>query len=279
MRLALAFLAFFLSLTCLKGQNLQPTVFGNDMLCPGSTGTVSTQTYDTYQWNRRYYGSNTTQPLSGEVYQQLVMDYSNFVASFVSVTVSQGGQAAVSPEFFVDGWMFLPVFVIVSGSYTIGPTGAYVICPGDTITFELGLPYNTNIIWFRNGTPISGANAPVFRATTEGSYGVSCAPDVCPDYLQTLAVPLEVIHCTTNATIQLQSQLKLLPSEGFMHLRLVGASHIDDAQYRILDNQGSLLKAGSLMGSSIPIDDLPAGFLIIQIEGYPSFRLIKPARR
>ncbi|MBK9291998.1 MAG: hypothetical protein IPM52_10280 [Bacteroidetes bacterium] len=95
--------------TSANAQTLNPTVTGENMLCPEGTGVVSTQVFDTYQWHRRYLGSSQTQSLPGQVFQQLVMDYHNFAASYVSVTVTQGGQTATSPEFFVDGYVFCPL--------------------------------------------------------------------------------------------------------------------------------------------------------------------------
>lgn len=275
MRIAIVFLLCCLLLTLLRAQNLQPSVFGDNMLCPGSTGTVSTQTYDTYQWNRRYFGSSNTQPLAGQVFQQLVMDYYSFSASYVSVTVTQGWQTATSPEFFVDGYVFLPVFVMTGGTFTIGPQGEFVICPGDTLVFELGMPYNTRITWFRNGLPITGATSPVLEVVTDGTYGVSGAPAVCPDYIQSLGVPLEVSFCTVNFEEHLQAQPKLVPLDNASRLKLVGADNIDNPSYRIFDSLGRLIRSGRMSGNSLSADGLPVGLYFIHIDQLPAFRWIK----
>ncbi|MBK9291609.1 MAG: hypothetical protein IPM52_08280 [Bacteroidetes bacterium] len=85
----------------------------------------------------------------------------------------------------------MPPFVIIDGTFSIGPEGEIVWCPGDSLSFELGMPYNTNITWYRNGQPIPGAVSNVLKVTQDGSYSVSAAPEVCPDYIQWLGVPLE----------------------------------------------------------------------------------------
>ena len=74
-----------------------PTVIGDSMLCPNSSGLLTTQTYDTYQWFVRYFGSSTIAPIAGANSQTLPIDYSNYAASYLSVEVTLGANDYISP--------------------------------------------------------------------------------------------------------------------------------------------------------------------------------------
>jgi hypothetical protein len=176
-----------------------PTVTGDNMICPMGTGTVTTQTFDSYQWLIRYYGSTITNPISGATAQTLVMDYYDFAASYVSVQVWQNGQSAISEEHFVDGWVFLPPTVISDGNFTVGPTGESILCPGDTMYFTMNMPYTTNITWFKDNEEIVGENAPTLVVTQPGNYYVTGAPEACPEYIQGPGVDLTVQFCSIPA--------------------------------------------------------------------------------
>jgi len=170
-----------------------PTVSGDDMLCPDGTGTLTTQTFDSYQWLRRYYGSTVTDPIPGETSQSLVMDYYDYAASYMSVATTLGGVADTSAEFFVDGYAFLGPYVISDGDFTVGMSGESILCPGSTMTFEFGMPYTTNITWYLDGNPIPGETSSILTVSQPGSYYVEGAPAVCPDYIQGPGVSLDVV--------------------------------------------------------------------------------------
>lgn len=171
---------------------LNPTISGDDMLCPQGTGTLTTQQFDSYQWYRRYYGSVNTDPIPGETNQTLTMDYNNYAASYLSVVVTAGAQTDTSAEYFVDGWAFAGMTVMSDGNFTIGPNGESIICPGESMSFEVMMPYNTNIQWFESGNPIPGANGTTLTVTQPGTYAVEGAPAVCPNYIVTPGVELIV---------------------------------------------------------------------------------------
>lgn len=171
---------------------LNPTISGDNMLCPEGTGTLTTQQFGSYQWYRRYYGAANTDPIAGETNQTLTMDYYNYAASYLSVVVTSGPQADTSAEFFVDGWAFIGMTVMSEGDFTIGPNGETIICEGDTMYFTVMQPYDTNIQWYENGQPIAGANSTVFTVTEAGIYNVEGAPAVCPNYMNNPGVDLVV---------------------------------------------------------------------------------------
>lgn len=177
---------------------LNPTISGDTMLCPEGTGLLSTQMFDSYQWYQRYYGTGTTTfILDGETSQTLSLNYYDHTASYFTVEVTQGANTELSQEFFVDGWAFLPPTVMTSGNFQTGPNGETILCEGDSAYFELMMPYDTNIIWYESGNPIDGETNMVFTATEAGSYTVSGAPSICPNWNQNLGVTLEVevINC------------------------------------------------------------------------------------
>ncbi|HLP57158.1 MAG TPA: T9SS type A sorting domain-containing protein [Fluviicola sp.] len=175
------------------GAQLNPTISGDNMLCPEGTGTVTTQTFQGYQWYQRYYGSADTVLIPGATSQSLLMDAANYAASYLIVEVTDGVTTEMSPEFLVDGWAFLPPAVMTTGDFTVGWNGETVICEGDTAYFELMQPYTTNIVWTNNGTPIPNQTNNVLEITAAGIYHVSGAPAECPDYIQNLGVALEVL--------------------------------------------------------------------------------------
>lgn len=187
------FSALLLGALPVDAQVLNPTISGDDMLCPESNGTVTTQVFQGYQWYQRYYGSVDTVLIPGATSQSLLMDAYNYAASYLIVEVTDGITTEMSPEFFVDGWAFLPPTVMTTGDFTTGQNGEAVICDGDTLYFELMQPYTTNIVWTNNGNPIPNQTNNVLAVTTAGNYHVSGAPAVCPDFNQNLGVTLEVV--------------------------------------------------------------------------------------
>jgi hypothetical protein len=217
-------LAFvFLSLAAVAWAQLPPpVVVGDDMLCPQGTGTVqTTQAYSTYQWRIRYFGSTTTADIPGATSQTLLMDYFSFAASYVSCHVSLGPDTATSAEFFVDGWAFLPIHVMSSGTFSTGPNGEFLICPGDTVFHTVGMPFNTNLQWYEGGNPIPGATAQTLAVTTPGVYWASGAPQECPSYVETLGTPLEVAFgpgCPVGPAPALGGDTTLCPqATGLLH--------------------------------------------------------------
>lgn len=179
-----------------------PVIHGDSLLCPNSQGLVGTQSFDTYQWYMRYFGSGQRNAITGATAQSLVIDYNTYSASYLSVHVSQGGDTATSPEFFVDGWAFLPPVVMTTGDFTTGGNGETIVCEGDTVFFTLMMPYDTLITWYLNGNPIPNSDTTVLAVTSAGQFTCSGAPTVCPNFIQTLGVNLDVVFepCSTAVT-------------------------------------------------------------------------------
>ncbi len=178
--------------------DFDPTVEGELILCPFNSTTLSTQEYDSYQWYKREYGSSTPVPIDGATGQTIMVSNPDDVLYSFSVEATLDNCTETSPEVLVDGWAFLPVTVASTGDFTVGNNGESIVCIGDTMYFTLNLPYNTNITWYKNGTPIPGETSTVLTVTSEGNYTVSGAPDICPDFVQFIGVTLvvEFTDCT-----------------------------------------------------------------------------------
>jgi hypothetical protein len=167
---------------------LSPTITPNNLiLCPNESDTLWTQQFGTYQW----YKDGTLIP--GGTNQFLVVDAFSDAGSQFHVEVSQGNCTGTSSQVLVDGWVFLLPYVISEGTFTVGPNGEMLMCPGDTAYLILGQPYDTNIQWTESGNIIPGANNDTLMVTQSGNYHVSGAPSTCPNYIQNLGVTIEVI--------------------------------------------------------------------------------------
>ena len=88
----------------------------------------------------------------------------------------------------VDGWVFLPPVVMTEYIGEPDDQGNYLLGCGDTATLTLLSPYNTNIVWYRNGEVIPGETGNTLRIEQTGNYTVSGAPDICPDFINQLGV-------------------------------------------------------------------------------------------
>lgn len=178
MKKCLLILIFLRQFSLLAQCPFDPTVTpSNLILCPGSTDTLWTQSYDAYQW----YQDNSL--LSGATNQFYVVNSSG---SYYSVAATLDTCTEESPQVLVDGWAFLLPFVIHSGDlgYYDPELGATILCQGDTLILTLGNPYNTNVQWYDNGDSIAGATENDLLVTESGIYTACGAPDVCPEFIQ-----------------------------------------------------------------------------------------------
>lgn len=171
----------------------------NPILCPGATDTLyTTEAFDTYQW----YKNNA--PIPGATKRFLVVHQYEDAGSLFKVEVTRDGCTAFSKRVLVDGWAFLPPFIIESGDVGIYDPykNALVECPEDTLVLTMGDPYTTHVQWYNNSVPIPGANNKDYLVTKKGSYTACGAPAVCPDYVQCeLVYPINVVFDKPHATI------------------------------------------------------------------------------
>lgn len=190
----------FLSQISFAQCDFDPTITGDVILCPNSSSTISTQEYDNYQWYKRQFSEPNPVPIAGEKSQSITISNPTDVFYYYSVEATLDGCTEFSPEVLIDAWAFIPVTVISLGDFTIGNNGESIVCNGDTMYFELNQPYTTNITWFKNGEAIANDTTTTLTVTSPGQYTVTAAPGICPDYVQSLGLTLEVafIECSSK---------------------------------------------------------------------------------
>jgi len=221
-----------------------PTVSGDVMLCPDEQGTLSTQIYDSYQWfKREFFG--TAQPVAGATSQTLAIDQFNDAGYYFSVEVTDSNCTERSAEVLVDSWVFLLPVVETTGDFTTGINGETIICEGDTAYYTLLQPYETNITWYKDGSPLAGATGNTLAVTDSGNYSVEGAPAVCPNFIQQLGATLEVqvVNCTTGVNTPREIYLNCYwnNSENAICIKNIpaGAGSLEAAVYSA---EGKLLK-------------------------------------
>ena len=166
-----------------------PTITPSTLiLCPNESGTLATEVYDAYQWYKD--GS----PITGETGQLLAVNQWADAGSSFTVSATLDGCTEMSAYVLVDGWVFLLPYVMHGGDEPIGtgPNGEALYCEGDTMLLELSSPYSENIQWTNNGVPIPGpeGTSQILVVTGSGSYTVSGAPSVCPNFIMGIGVEI-----------------------------------------------------------------------------------------
>ncbi|MBK9289619.1 MAG: T9SS type A sorting domain-containing protein [Flavobacteriales bacterium] len=166
------------------------------ILCPNDVVMLTTQVYESYQW----YKEGIAVP--GAVFQNLGVGYVDAGYTF-TVLATLDSCSEMSPPVLVDGWAFLPPYVIHQGDQAvIDSMGNAHHCEGDTVLLIFGTPYAVNIQWTNNGIAIPGATDDTLMVTTTGIYHVSGAPDICPNYIAQLGVVISLtFDPATQATI------------------------------------------------------------------------------
>lgn len=194
-----------------------PRLTGDTILCPNETGTLEVQTAEGYQWYQRQWGATTAQPLPGDTNKTLQINSVDDVLTYISVETEVNGCWERSPEVLIDGYAFIPPVVQSTGSFRVGQNGETLLCTGDTVFFELMLPYTENIQWYDGGNPITGQVDPTLVVTQSGFYTVEGAPAVCPNFVQQLGVTLVVIKYQTQVPVlQLNGNMLEVTNPGGM---------------------------------------------------------------
>lgn len=225
-----------------------PTITpANLVLCPASSDTLWTQVYDAYQWFR------DGQLLLGDTLRYRVVGPVDAGSQF-TVRARLNGCDELSPPVLVDGWLFLMPVV-----QTIGLRDT--LCLGrDTLILILRPPYTTSIQWTLNGQPIPGANDDTLLVTSTGDYCVSGAPEICPNFLQTLLGILSYtfIQCGQGTGIAAEGHaddIKVYPNPCRDVLRVdLGHYFERSGLWRILDSGGRSVGGGLMSPGDEGID-------------------------
>lgn len=181
-----------------------PTVLGDNdkLLCTYETNTLTTQSYDSYQWYKRLYLSTTWSPIFGANTQTLAINGFNHAGFEFKVEVSLSGCIAESAPELVDGYAFASPVAQTVGSYTFDPNAqTSYVCIGDTVRIIGLTPYDTLYTWTKNGTQIMGQNSPTLAVTSSGVYTfIGASPKICPYFSVGLGVNsgFNFIPCITT---------------------------------------------------------------------------------
>lgn len=265
-----------------------PTVTGNLLVCPEARTTLGTQTYDTYQWYTRPYGSSAApQPVIGATGSTFTVDY-NDTPLYVSVAGTLNNCTERSVEVLVDGLVFLLPVAQSAGEFTTGPNGEAVICAGDTMYLIALSPYTTNIKWFDGEEAIPGANDDTLVVTRPGSYWFTGAPQQCPDFTASLGVRVEVVWsdipgCAT-AVREPQIQGVHIGPNPVSDRVAVSVAHPGAINLALLDITGRPLWRSYFDGQTeVPMSAWPEGMYILQLsaaDGAMSrYKLIKNSKQ
>jgi hypothetical protein len=271
-------LGFWLHTAALQAQcDFTPTVVGDLLLCPGGQGQLSTQSYDSYQWQKRTWPNGTWADIPNATAQTLDIGPDDLLFNF-RVRATVAGCTENSAEVLVDGWVFLLPVVEHGGVYTFSPQGGYRLCAGDSMTLRLKLPYTTNITWFRNDQPMTDTtNLLVIREA--GAYTVQGAPGVCPDFIVPLGLifDVEVVDCSPSSVYDEEKQvagLRLSPQPAHEQLTVSLENDEPFTALELYDLAGQRrLSAYSMNPQTrmdLSLDQLPAGIYLLRVftEGY-----------
>ena len=243
------------------------TIEGDLILCPNANGQLFTQEYEAYQWMKRAYNETEATPINGATEQFLDVSSANDVGYYMSVEVTLDNCTEMSEEILVDSWWFLPVTVASVGDFEIGNMGESIICSGDSMFFEMNLPYDTNIIWYKDGVEIVGETDSKLVVYEAGAYTVQGAPSICPDYTQFLGLDLivEVVNCTNTTEQQVEStKLSCYPNPVQKELNIKSTHSMQRIQ--LLDLTGKIIldQPQHHTSGSLNIEGTPAGLYLIQ---------------
>ena len=165
-------------------------------LCPNESQTLTvTPGGGAYQWYR------DGLPVANAFGEAFTINAITDANANITVIAFTDGCLDTSEALMVNTLSFPAPEVMVTG----GTMDSNVVhaCEGESITFTLSAPYDTNIQWF-NGDPV-GTGDSVLVATEGGTYTVSAAPSQCPNYVQTLEPGYIVIFHQPTSPVVTQS--------------------------------------------------------------------------
>lgn len=203
------FLMNFLSAQCELNIQLEAS---STLLCPGDSVTLSVQdTFDSFQWYRE------GEILEGDTFPVLRMSQYDAGGATFFVMITHEGCTELSEPLFIDGYAFLPIYVVISGRYGFDPIEEeFVLCDDtqfggpDTLILTAGLPYDTLFQWYRNGVIMENETGPELVVTEAGVYELSAAPSICPNFVQfTLPMPARVGIPALISIVQNGSELEI----------------------------------------------------------------------
>lgn len=264
MKKFLLLVLIFNGLTMSFAQN--PVIEGELMLCPDTNGTatVVNQTYDTYQWYSKYWFTDDEYtPISGATQQSFTYDWFTYDQSLFKVVVTLGSATFESNVIQIDSYNWSTLMIsseLNDYVYSNLDNGNFMLCPGGSFTNTLISPYEANIQWFKDGSPIDGATQTSYEISAPGSYYVIAAPGICPESTSSSQESPLIVEADMNCTLandhfEADESIVVYPNPVLSILKVnSGQSGIINS-YRILDGSGKvLLSNDSIQHKNITID-------------------------
>jgi Secretion system C-terminal sorting domain len=302
----LTIVAFLLTAYNLNAQcDFDPTITGNALLCSESDAiTLSTQTYDSYQWYRRewYWDPSVPNPnpwfaVAGATNQSITVNTGgvDFLFEF-KVAATLGGCSEDSPVALIDGFAYgLPVMISTfqPGTYEqqLDVDGNFIgmnICNGASVLFENPLTVYSYHTWYRcvpSALPpvtsdpciISGVNGLSYTATTTGNYGFYACTGYCPNNCEFLGdgsfMPLtfgDFSFCSLGIHDPQNNQLNInvYPNPTTQFINIGKIPNIDKGDFSIVDTNGRKIKEVNNFTLQTPIDvnDLASGTYLLVLK-------------
>lgn len=267
-----------------------PTILGGTtLLCPpDELDTVSTQTYDAYQWYRRVFVLDTAWTIiPGATNKQLPIDFFNYAGMEIRVAATLNGCTEYSPLQLIDGYAFsLPSMWIQfenNGYEQIGDF-EFNVCNGNTVTFEAASPYINKVQWFNNGIELTEyAGKTSISPTLSGNYIFNSCTIACPDFCQPEDTPgpfpVKINFgnwnfCTTSILNPNEINFSVYPNPSNEYLYVKDLDILQQHDYSVYDIQGSkVISSRFLHGSGlIDVSDLAPGTYLLVIGNGSSIK-------
>lgn len=179
----------------MPANSVAPHIVGKTMYCPDSGPAqleCSNIQGSNYQWFKRKFNEQEARPIEGETSAAISLDLYKATANYFYVSFEHEGNSYTTPEVKIDQWAFSLPTVVARGNYK-EDNGSFVLGIGGYVIFKLNLPYNTNIIWYKDEMPLQGQNKNQLKVTEPGVYNVEGAPEQCPNFSNRLGVNLIVV--------------------------------------------------------------------------------------
>lgn len=170
------------------------------IFCDTESETLSTQTYESYQWYKKQWSSQVPNPnpwmtIPGATSQDLTINGADDGMYYFKVETTLHGCTSQSAALLADGYAYgLPVMraTLTPGTYeNIGP-GEYNVCNGAFVKFENLFPGVYGVHTWYKCSPVSippdsedpcivnGVTGATYTATESGEYGFYACTQYCP---------------------------------------------------------------------------------------------------